>query len=1271
MTQANRRIDKSAPSCMLSHADSDTSRSGHPKCLPRQSWRLWRSNKTTRICVRLMLVVLVGLIGSFPLWASSTGSISGTVTDSSGAAIPAASITVRNVDTGVVQTVKSNGVGSYSFPALPYGHYSVIVSAPGFKAYQVTGVTINANSLIRVDAKLQPGMVSTQVTVNATAAEVNTQNAQMGGVIGGKEMLDMPLASRSFTDLFALQPGVVPVNSGEYGDSSVAPGIQSSTAGQISMSGARENMNGFTVNGANVNQGTAGGIEIVPNIDSLQQFRILTNNTSAQYGNYAGGLVNVVTKSGTNKFHGDAFEFVRNTILNARPWFSGPTRQSYHRNMFGGTFGGPIIRNKLFFFGDYQGTRQVTPGYPSITNVPSAQELTGNLSDLAAKGAFGTACTGMTKAQCVVPNTVTGAGWANELTNRFGYQVKAGEPYYYRAGDRIPGGSGTYSTNCTSSANCVFPNGIIAKKGWDPTTQYYLNYVKSNTTYNGLPAYIPVNDKNPTNDDMGGIRLDYTGRRVGTISAYYYHDANESADALGNGTFPGTKTQPGFSTTGYALSHLLVLSDTKTFGSSTVNLFTASATRFVIGSGIPQGGSLGVSAQSIGFAPASAGGFDNSAAVAGKWSGVPAVWYYGTYMMNYGAVGAAGAQLNANNTYQVQDDFSKLIGKHSLKFGVDYHIDHLNQSVFSSVNGDMGYASWGDTGEELSSAMIGSMISFTQNTLNEVYGRTYYLGLYAQDNWRVSPDLTLGYGLRWELMPFWAEKYNHNPVLIAGEQSQMLPTAPKGYLFPGDPGIPHHFAPISKKNFAPRFSLAYAPGESGPLGKLFGPRGTTSIRAGFGLYYTAIEGDSTLDVSGAPPYGLSIWEGGTFDGYKPYVEAATQSFMGQPFPVPVPPKNVSPSNPDSNINWQQYGPINSEVVFPMTNDRVPYVESYDLSVERKLGNNTVASVSYVGSQGHRLFQLVDINPGDPAQCLALSQPGDVMPGTRTCGPNNESRVFYPITGGQVDGTRPAFRSAGLIGGEPAIGGNGAFETLGNSKYNALEAEVRHTTGRLYLDVGYTWSKSMDQGSGFTAQLNPYNHNLTEGLSSFDMTHYVYTNFSYELPINMLFRGRGIPQLTRGWKIAGNTRMSTGLPITMSEIDDRSLQGNCSLGAGGCGDVPNYAPGNVLAGDHNPRDEKPYFNINLFSKDKLGQEGNSRPRFFHGPGMDVWNLSAIKDVKLREEMTLELRAEFLNAFNHASFYATSSAGNINSGGSMGLITGVRGGRIVQIASKLYF
>jgi hypothetical protein len=1140
--------------------------------------------------------------------AAITGSISGTVRDQSGAVIPAATVVALNVRTGVKQTARTDTRGFYSFTELPIGEYEILIQKTGFREYQQTRLVIDINTALRVDATLQLGAVSQAVTVSSTAVHVATTSTQLGEVITGTKMTTLPLNGRSYTDLLALQPGVAPQPSGEYitYTNSSSPVSGNLDAGGLSINGQRETANGFTVNGADVNESIYQQTSVIPNLDSIAEFRILTSNFDAEYGNYSGGQIMVVTKSGTNQFHGDAFEFLRNDAFDSRNFFS-PTRGSFKQNQFGGTLGGPVRRDKAFFFLDYQGTRNIVGQDTGDILVPSAAARAGDLSGEGQK----------------LTGTVGGSAWASTLSQELGYPVAAGEPYYI--------------SGCSNSAQCVFPGAVIPQSAFSAPTRHLLQYIP---LPNSGPFFTTSAYSETLRDDKGGARYD-ENTRWGMLSAYYMLDDFTLVSPY------ATSSLPGFSDQNTGRAQLIDLSDTKSLGASALNEFRLSFMRNAIYQDQPIAGQgLGPTFSSLGFVE----GFNTPGigAIAPQYEGVLPI---GLNEFSFGV--SANTTRQIDNLYQVQDNYSKVVGTHTLKFGGGSHYDQSGL-LWPDLTSDGNFAFNGnETGYDFADFLVGAPVFFAQGAPNGFPNRSHYLGLYGQDSWRVTRGLTLNYGLRWDVSQFWYSPRNEVDAMIPGEQSIDFPGAPKGLVFPGDPGVPSTVAPTGYHNFGPRIGLAYSPSASaGLLKTITGGPGRSSIRAGYGVFYSEIE-DLSLQIETDYPFGLYYVSPVPPLFATPYIDRATGHSEGQRFPVVFPPP-PSPSHPDTSVNWAQFEPIASNPVV-YGGDRLPYTEDYSVSAQRQFGSGTLVTLTYAGAQGHRLLTGLEANPGNPALCLGVSQPSEVMPGTPTCGPFGENGVYYPVTGGVINGTRAPFG--------PLFASNAWYDTMGNSNYNAFEATVHHTSGRAEFLASYTFSKAMDNASGLGDQVYPFNYKLTKALSAFDTTNNFVASYAYTLPLEKLL---GHSRLAGGWRLSGITRFATGFPVTLNEQDDNSLLGTGTSGIGGGVDVPNHTPGNLRF--TNPRTGLSYFNTALFSPEAIGQFGNANRRFFHGPGINDFDMALVKDFRLTESKTLEFRAEWFNIFNHAQF-ATPN-GNINSG-TFGLVTAAQSPRIGQLALKFDF
>jgi hypothetical protein len=1158
-----------------------------------------------------LLLALIPCL-AFVAWAGVGGNISGTVKDSSGAVVSKATVTVTNTDTGVAQTVSTDDKGAYSFLNLPVGRYDLTVLQVGFKPYKRAGVVLDVNNALLIDPVLEVGEKNDTVSVTDTAAHVETASSQLGEIITGAQMTSVPLNGRSYTDLLSLQPGVAPVTSitpetvQDVGASALAPSGDLNP-GTISINGQREFANAFIVNGSDVEEDVNMGTAIIPNLDSISEFRILTSNFDAEYGEFSGGQINVVTKSGTNAFHGDAFEFLRNTDLDARNFFS-PTRGKFDQNQFGGTLGGPIRKNKIFFFTDYQGTRSTQGIDTGKISVPSLQERSGQVGSL--------------------PGTVTGQSWADHLSNVLGHPVSPGEPYA-----------------------SVFPTGLIPQSAWSAPAMALLQYIPKPNNVDDTFSSSAFNQT--LRDNKGSYRLD-ANTRWGLLSAYYFLD-----DWAQNNPYPvaqGGANVPGFNALYSGRAQLLDLGDTKTLGTTAVNEFRLSYLRDANDLGKPVGG-VGVSLASQGFTVGP--GTPGIVPLSPKTEGVESVGF------NSFTFGTNTNELKQfNNTFQVLDNFSKVVGAHTIKIGGEFHYDQVNVNATTQFNGSFLFFGT-ETGLDFADFLLGVPSQYNQSQLQPFYGRNKYGGLYAQDSWRVKPNLTLNYGLRWDRIEPWYEKFNQIATFEAGKQSVVFPGAPAGILYPTDPGVPRTLAPPGNRDFAPRIGLAYSPNASGdgPLAKILGGAGKTSVRASFGMFYTAIEALTLGVMSANAPYGTTYTSPAPPLFATPFITASSGQNLGQVFPVTLAPLNSSAKHPDPNVDWAQFEPITGLPNY-LTTNRIPYTEDYMLSLQRGFGTNTVLSVNYVGTQAHRLLVLEEANPGDPALCLFLSNPANLAPTSPSqtpCGPFGEDTTYTTSTGQVFHGTREPLGSN--------FGSNANQATIGNSNYNALQIILNHTSGRLNILAGYTYSKSQDQSSSLGEEVNPIDPALSRALSAFDVKHNFVVSYSYRIPFERLFRAPN--RWTEGWEVSGITRFSSGLPVTLVNLGDNSLLGSEPNGVNNFGvDEPDFTPG-PLSLNKNPRNGANYFNTALFSENALGTPGTSKRRFFYGPGMDNYDMALLKNVKLTESKSLQFRLEAFNAFNHAQFFGPQAVdGNISSS-TFGQVINAASPRLVQLGMKFFF
>jgi hypothetical protein len=1240
------------------------------------------------------LVVLGFLVSSALVWASITGSISGIVTDPSGALVVGATVTAVNTQTGVRAVIHTDKSGFYNFQDLSVGTYDLQVEQKGFKTFQQSRIVIDANSAIRIDVKLELGEVTEKVTVESQAVHVETQSTQMGEVINSQKMTAVPLNGRDFTNLLSLQPGVVPfqyanaLQDSNLSDRTVS-GSTALNSGNQSINGQRETSNGYMVNGANVEEGKNNGTTVIPNLDSIEEFRIITNNFDAEYGNYSGGQVNVVTKSGTNSLHGNVFEFNRNTSFNARNFFSpAGDAPKLIQNQFGGTVGGPIKRDKLFFFADYQGTRRifaptVAASVPDGAFLPNGDYAlspieTGDLANGAAMAAAGISPAG----------SVQGQQLATNLSSSLGYTVTTTEPYYF-----------TGCTNGTGAMPCVFPNAIIPKKAFSPAAAGVLPFIPvipAPAAPTTGPNFFSAAFDQRLRDDKGAFRVD-ANTKYGMLSAYYHVDDDTFVNPYPNSgaTVPAPNIGA-FTSSDLTRAQVLVLSATKSLGSTAVNEFRFSYVRNGAHLFTPQGGltlnGQPITLSSLGFTvPASPGGTFNGgvAPIVPQFEGVPNIAF--SQELSGTTIGVpADTPKQFNNTFQWQDNFSKVIGKHSLKFGGQFHYDQINDRNLFGENGAYTFDG-SETNSDFVDFLIGAPGLFIQATQQILDSRSKYMGLYGQDSWRVTPNLTFNYGLRWEFSQPWYDTQGKIETLIPGRQSVLFPGAPTGWVVPGDPGVPKTLAPTQYHNFSPRLGLAYSPGwDSGFLAKLTGGPGKTSIRAGFGLFYTAFEDLTQFQEIGDAPFGLFWVQSGSFFD-APFMDrgdgTAVQRF---PFTFPQVPVRV----PNTTFNWAQVEPISGSLAFAH-NNKLPYSEHYELSIQRQFGSNTVLSVSYVGTQGHKLLTSIESNPGNQALCLQLNQaPFNPTPGTVNCGPFGEGNQYtlpagvdYPSaatpavqlvpastcgTHGPaqcvVNGTYTVFGPQNNV----QVFGNNPFEaTIAQSSYNSLQASVRHTGNYSTFLLGYTYSKCMDDASELIEGINPFNPRASTSLCAFDVKHNFVASYETKVPFDRMFHTTSgwKNALASGWAISGITSFVSGLPVSLSFPNDNSLTGTQNTSAPI--DLPDFTPGKILQ-TTNPRKGGTYFNTSLFSDEPLGQIGNAKRRFFYGPGLNNWDMALLKDTKLTESKTIQFRFEAFNIWNHTQFSGQLSPGfGVFGSSGFGVISAAYDPRILQVGLKFLF
>ena len=1142
------------------------------------------------ICRTLSAFVLLLLLGSG--WShgqdSNAFEVKGTVHDGSSAVVAGAAVKLTSASTGVALTAETDAQGSFQIAVSGFGSYALEVRAPGFAVYGGSATVTRETPSADVDITLTVSGNAETVEVTADALAAETTSTQLGETLGTKKIESVPLNGRNFTDLMAVQPGIVPVNTAQPGavvmtGVATTPPSGDANPGDLSISGQREDSNGFRVNGADVEEDVNMGTSIVPNLDAIDSFRVLTSNFDAEYGNSSGGQILVTTKSGGDQVHGSAFEFLRNTALDARNYFSSE-RAAYRQNQFGGAVGGPAPWTGFHWFADYQGTRLTEGIDTGDIAVPSVAERGGDFSQVPLTG------------------SVNGSAWAAKLSTALGQSVTAGEPYAQ-----------------------VFPTGQIPQSIWAAPAKYLLGSIPMPNA--GSAVFETANAAQTLEDNKGGMRADWMhGKQA--LTGYYFLDRYALDNPYPTGT--GGASVPGFDATSSGQAQLASVEHTVTMGATMLNEAHASLMRNDNSVGQPRGG-VGPTLSEQGFSgivplKPSTEGIENVA--------------FNDFTMGVDTT----ALVQAENIFEVSDAFSRVVGRHGLKFGGEMHASQINTHPDVVFNGSFGF-NGSETGVDFADFLLGVASSYTQGQAESFYNRNLYVAAFAQDSWKVGSQITLNYGVRWDRIRPWLEKFNQLQTLVKGEQSQVFPGAPEGLVFPGDAGVPRSLAP-PRNDFSPRVGIAYAPTTGAawgrPLEKLLGKPGSTSIRLGYGMYYTAYEGLSAGIMSANPPYGYTYTSAAPPLFTSPFTVAATGANAGQRFPLQHVADGASRAHPNTTVDWSQFEPlVGIPAVDP--NDVTPYAQHWMASVERQFGESTLATVSYVGTSSHHLLALKEANAADPALCLSLGG---------ACGPFNEQAA------------RTTFG--------PAFGSVELQETIANGNYNAFEATLNHRTHGLELLASYTYSKSIDQSAGLPEPVNPVNPSLSRGLSAFDLRHNFVGSFLYEVPSIACNRvPRGVRALEEGWSIAGIARLTTGLPVTLLNNNDTSLLGTIPNGINNNGvDTPEWS-GSSLSLHTNPRGGAPVFDASQFSLPALGTMGNARRRFFSGPGMEEMDATVSREVSLNEGRSVELRAEAFNVFNHAQFFGAAAVeGNISSG-TFGQAVSAMAPRLMQVAVRFHF
>jgi Carboxypeptidase regulatory-like domain len=1200
----------------------------------KPSFKRSRGERMKFLKARFLVVLLLAstLFGwGHAAYAQSVyAAIHGTITDTSGAVVPNATVTVLNTSTGIPTTTKSDGKGYYTLPQLQVGGpYSITITAAGFKSAETNGLNLNANDNRDVDAKLEIGASSTTIQVDATSLQVETADSQLKQVVTAEQLEQIPLLGRDATGLQKLQPGVVE---------------SSDRFGSFSTNGSQTPQNSYLLNGTDINDGPLQNEGISVNPDALQEENIISSTLNPEFARNSGATVNQIIKSGSNRFHGSAYEFYRDTFLNNGNYFS-QTRPQFHQNIYGGQVGGPVIHDKLFGFLAYQGLRNRTGATTNAQTFSPAQFAGDFNADTNFQNATGNNAGGLS---------------SNPLPFALGSCAK-GTPWN----------------------QCFAPGSVqIPQNEWDPLASALTKkYVPASNFSAGGASFYNFNANNTAAEDQGIIRVDYTPTSRDTIwaSTVFQSSPATSTLAFGGGSFPG------FGTVQSAHFKIFSASYTHSFSTSMINELRAGYFRFNFPSVIPATPML----------PSSAG--FNITPQDSSSPGLPYI-QVGQYFSIGNSFEGPQPRLDSNLSYG--DNFTKIIGGHSLKFGASYEQFRVDNPFSYLNNGSYSYSggSQYSSGDPAIDFLIGIPDGYEQTNNGQINTLAAEVYAFAQDSWKVTSDFTLNYGIAWDV-----EQPNKNAQdgglgincwENSSAESTVFPGAPPGLGFPGDPGCNRAGGPTSHYNrFGPRIGFAWSP-SSGPS-KLIGPSGSHdfSIRGGYGIYYNRDQQEQSLQNLEDPPFFFVSRGAGDFGGVpsfaNPFVDVAGNGSEANPFPFATP-------HAGQVIDWQNLYALNELATFDPKSS-VPYVQNFNLNIQRSLPSSMVLQIGYVGSLGRRLaswYEGDNVTPAGHDACLAgATLPG--YPAANTCNTSfrNNIGTYFPqfmaqpaIVPGTGGGAIPS-----LPNGLPWYTTVARQNTEDASNYNALQISViKARTHGLSATFAYTYSHGLDNGSGYESGTGSNNRvqiftpgftYLNYGDSDYDARHRFATSYIYEVPMTASMKEKPFLRAAlAGWEIAGVTALQTGFPVGIEQGSQRSLW--CSGSYFGCGDTPNTS--NFHIKSLNPRaSQNPWFDTSSFSDEQVGTFGNVKRNFFHGPGFNYTNLQVAKNIHLSADgqRYIQLRLEAFNAFNHANF--SNPDGNFaDKGAGFGSITSVdqsladpngdpQPGRAVQLAGKFYF
>jgi len=1161
-------------------------------------------------------------------WAQKDmGNIVGLVKDATGALISDAKVTVTDVDRGTTFHTMTNASGEYVAGPIRIGQYRLTVEKAGFKQAIAGPVPVNVQDRVAVDVVLQVGGVNESVTISTVTPQLETETSDLGQVVNGHTATTLPLNGRNFAQLAQLAVGVAPSE----------PGSRTETSFGFSSNGARALQNNFLLDGVdnNANLGdvlNGSAYVIQPSVDAIGEFKVQTNSYSAEFGRGNGAIMNAVIKSGTNKFHGDVYEFLRNDKLDGRNAFDFFGRQQYQQNQFGATLGGPIIKDRTFFFVDYEGLR-IRQALPQLLLIPTPAQLGGDFSsflDLTTPIAGVSDCSGNPTYQ-------------GEMFNPRLTQVSAGNPSGFCGVPIAVDGSGV-PTN-------IFPGS--GSSAIDPVAaRLAALFPVPNTNINGN-NYL-VDPKKSLNQNNFDIRVDH---RFSDRDNFFARFSYEDQPIFTPGPFTNALDGGGFTAGNQDNAYRsAAVSELHTFSANLLNEFRLGYNR-INSHRLEPNANTDVSGQlgllGVPFQPGI--------------GGLPSICF-----VSYACIGSSDflPSVEKQNSFVINENVIWIRGKHSMKLGTELRHEQFTIFQDSAPRGDMGYsydfsanpgqptnADGSPTGgDDIASFLLGVPDYADIVTLHGVDYHRNTLAFFGQDDIRVNDKLTLNLGLRYELFMPVTEGKNQQGTFDFRTDTLVVPKGTTEQLNPSIAAYLPLQATGSKglispdyTNFAPRLGMALK-----LTNKLV-------MRGGYGIFYGGVEnGPFSFPSPGFnPPF---------------FVNQAFNSPCGSPIPAVASPAlgdqncaigvkvaSGQPTDTSLMINnfWTQGFPANSLVdpnnplLYSLDPHlKTPMMQQWHLGFEYQLPSDTVVELSYAGSHGQRLYGFYNGNQATPSP-----------------DPNAPLADRRPFPA--VDGTIDAFRS----------------NTLSN--YHSLQARIeKRASHGLQFEASYTYSHSLDDASSaslgslangdFRDQRFPQ---LEYGNSDFDVRHHLVVNYAWDLPIG---RGKALAgkaggvtnQIIGNWQIAGIVSASTGNWFTVTDPNVNSANNDCGGTVG-----YNCSRPNVVGNPNGkPCVSGTFFNTCAFESNLTpGTYGNEGRNITHGPGYQTWDVSVLKAFPVKEQMRVEFRADLFNIWNHVNplWGPIGAAGQVEPVAielgtpQFGQLQAARDPRLIQFALKFYF